>query len=106
MSSDIDVRICLQNEVVRKIGAVTRDETRLTGEFLWADGDQAALERVMAARSTGENFPVAVRLLPARQRRQLMAVYGFARVTDDIGDQAPPAERLRLAWTAVSRSSR
>ena len=75
---------------------MTRDDTRLTGEFLWADGDQAALGRAMAARSAGENFPVAVRLLPARQRRQLMAVYGFARVTDDIGDQAPPADRLRL----------
>jgi squalene synthase HpnC len=50
----------------------------------------------MAARATGENFPVALRLLPARHRRHLMAVYGFARTVDDIGDKAPLAERARL----------
>jgi len=50
----------------------------------------------MAARSTGENFPVALRLLPARHRQHLMAVYGFARTADDIGDKAPAAERTRL----------
>lgn len=49
-----------------------------------------------AARSSGENFPVALRLLRARQREHLMAVYGFARTADDIGDRAPPGERLRL----------
>jgi squalene synthase HpnC len=56
----------------------------------------AGLAAAMASRSTGENFPVALRLLPARHRRHLMAVYGFARMTDDIGDQAPVADRLRL----------
>jgi squalene synthase HpnC len=50
----------------------------------------------MAARSAGENFPVALRLLPARHRQHLMAVYGFARTADDIGDSAPVAERARL----------
>src|SRR6202035_1564437 len=40
--------------------------------------------------------PVALRLLPARYRRHLTAVYGFARSADDIGDEAPPAERLAL----------
>jgi squalene synthase HpnC len=50
----------------------------------------------MAARSAGENFPVALRLLPARHRQHLMAVYGFARTVDDIGDRAPVAERARL----------
>ena len=50
----------------------------------------------MAARATGENFPVAMRLLPARHRAHLMAVYGFARTVDDIGDKAPVAERPRL----------
>ncbi|MEV5751602.1 squalene synthase HpnC [Actinoallomurus sp. NPDC052308] len=43
-----------------------------------------------------ENFPVASRLLPRGYRRHLMAVYGFARFIDDIGDEAPPADRLRL----------
>ena len=49
-----------------------------------------------AGRAAGENFPVALRLLPTSRRRYLMAVYGFARTVDDIGDQAPPDQRLRL----------
>ena len=35
-------------------------------------------------------------MLPAGPRRHLMAVYGYARITDDIGDEAPPADRPRL----------
>jgi squalene synthase HpnC len=49
-----------------------------------------------AGRASGENFPVALRLLPSRPRQHLMAVYGFARTTDDIGDRAPAEQRLRL----------
>ena len=48
------------------------------------------------ARASGENFPVALRLLPTSRRQYLMAVYGFARTTDDIGDRAPPEQRIRL----------
>jgi squalene synthase HpnC len=48
------------------------------------------------AKATGENFPVALRLLPARHRRHLSAVYGFARSADDMGDEAPPGQRLAL----------
>jgi squalene synthase HpnC len=43
-----------------------------------------------AAQAPAENFPVALRLLPARYRRHLMAVYTFARTVDDIGDEALP----------------
>jgi squalene synthase HpnC len=39
-------------------------------------------------QATGENFPVASRLLPRRQRDHLMAIYGFARLVDEIGDEA------------------
>lgn len=49
-----------------------------------------------ADRAAGENFPVALRLLPARYRRHLMAVYRFARTVDDFGDEAPPDQRLNL----------
>jgi squalene synthase HpnC len=49
-----------------------------------------------AARASGENFPVALRLLPTRRRTYLMAVYGFARTTDDIGDRAPREQRSGL----------
>src|SRR5438309_8695433 len=43
------------------------------------------------AKAVDENFPVALRLLPARYRQPLTAVYGFARSADDMGDEAPPA---------------
>ena len=49
-----------------------------------------------AAKASAENFPVAMRILPARYRRHLMALYGFARLTDDIGDEVTPEARLRL----------
>ena len=39
-------------------------------------------------RAAGENFPVASRLLARRQRDHLLAIYGFARLVDDIGDEA------------------
>ncbi len=34
-----------------------------------------------------ENFPVAMWLLGPRLRRHLMAIYGFARLVDDVGDE-------------------
>ncbi|MQA73483.1 MAG: squalene synthase HpnC [Solirubrobacterales bacterium] len=39
-------------------------------------------------RAAGENFPVASRLLPRRQRDHLLAIYGFARLVDEAGDEA------------------
>jgi squalene synthase HpnC len=42
------------------------------------------------ANAPGENFPVALRLLPARHRRHLTNLYFFARLTDDLGDEARP----------------
>jgi squalene synthase HpnC len=48
------------------------------------------------AKAANENFPVALRLLPRRYRQHLAAVYAFARSADDMGDEAPPEERLRL----------
>jgi squalene synthase HpnC len=50
----------------------------------------------VAAKAAHENFPVALRLLPRTYRQHLMAVYVFARTADDLGDQAPAAERLAL----------
>jgi squalene synthase HpnC len=45
-----------------------------------------------------ENFPVASRLLPAGVRSHLMAVYGFARLADDIGDEAEGDRLAMLDW--------
>jgi squalene synthase HpnC len=51
---------------------------------------------VLADKAATENFPVALRLLPRTYRGRLMAVYNFARTVDDIGDEAPPNQRLQL----------
>ena len=48
---------------------------------------QTRAEEVVA-NASGENFPVALRLLPARHRRHLTNLYFFARLTDDLGDEA------------------
>ncbi len=42
----------------------------------------------VVANASGENFPVALRVLPSVHRRHLTALYGFARLTDDLGDEA------------------
>jgi squalene synthase HpnC len=49
----------------------------------------------IASRQAGENFPVALKLLPRDARRHLQAIYGYARFVDDLGDEAP-GDRLRL----------
>jgi squalene synthase HpnC len=56
-----------------------------------------ALEAVLA-KAASENFPVAAGVLPSALRADLMAIYGYARFVDDIGDEttATPAERLEL----------
>jgi len=51
---------------------------------------QTRAEEVVA-NASGENFPVALRLLPARHRRHLTNLYFFARLTDDLGDEARDA---------------
>jgi 15-cis-phytoene synthase len=47
------------------------------------------------ARARGENFPVASFLAPAWARPHLRAIYGFARLVDTLGDEAP-GDRLAL----------
>ncbi len=48
----------------------------------------------------GENFPVAMRILPARLRTDLLAVYRYARYVDDLGDTAPGDRAEQLADVA------
>lgn len=59
-------------------------------------GDAQALAELVAARAPGENFPVALRVLPRREREPLTALYAFARFTDNVGDEADPRDRTRL----------
>jgi len=54
-------------------------------------------ERVMA-RAGGENFPVAGLLAGRRRSEHLLAIYGFARLVDDTGDEADGDRGALLAW--------
>jgi squalene synthase HpnC len=58
--------------------------------------DAPTAEAVMARAAT-ENFSVASRVLPRRSRAHLLAVYGFARLVDELGDAAGPSPAERLA---------
>jgi squalene synthase HpnC len=64
------------------------------------DAAYATCERL--AGEHYENFPVASRVLPARLRPHVAAVYAFARIADDFADEGtiPADERLRRldAW--------
>lgn len=71
-------------------------------------GDMTAGGAVGAVdvRAGGENFPVALRVLPERHRRHLRAVYGYARMVDELGDSYPGdrvavLERVRGEVAAV-----
>ncbi|MFI8090081.1 squalene synthase HpnC [Streptomyces sp. NPDC086080] len=56
------------------------------------------VERATLDKAAAENFPVAPFFLPRSWRDDLMAVYGFARLVDDIGDGdlAPGGADARL----------
>jgi squalene synthase HpnC len=56
-------------------------ETRLL------EAPELAAERI-DARAAGENFPVVSLLAPRWARLHLRAVYGFARLVDNLGDEA------------------
>jgi squalene synthase HpnC len=77
---------CLENNGVtgesRSTGSAERTSVR---EHVRPS--QTHAEEVVA-NASGENFPVALRLLPARHRRHLTNLYFFARLTDDLGDEA------------------
>ncbi|MFG3322219.1 squalene synthase HpnC [Streptomyces sp. NPDC048171] len=63
-------------------------------------------ERGTLAKAAGENFPVAPFFLPRDWRTDLMAVYGFARLVDDIGDGdlAPGGADARLLGVPGDRA--
>ncbi len=73
--------------------APTRERAAPTREpaaaALRASGAALPEAAPLLARARGENFPVASRWLPAAERRHLMAIYGFARLADELGDEAP-----------------
>jgi squalene synthase HpnC len=59
---------------------------------------QAPTREAVMAQSGSENFPVASYLLGRRQRTHLLAIYGFARLVDDLGDEAAGDRLALLGW--------
>ncbi len=60
--------------------------------------EQFADTDAIMARSGGENFPVALRPLPRRLRHHLGAIYGYARLVDNLGDEYPGDRSAALDW--------
>jgi squalene synthase HpnC len=58
------------------------------------EAPELAAERI-DARASGENFPVVSVLAPRWARPHLRAVYGFARLVDNLGDEAA-GDRIAL----------
>ena len=56
-----------------------------------------AAEQILA-KAARENFPVALGFLPPTERRRLEAVYGFARLVDDVGDLFEGDRTGMLDW--------
>jgi squalene synthase HpnC len=54
--------------------------------------------QIQVRLAEAENFPVASRLLPRHEREHLMALYGFARLADDIGDESDGDRLVELDW--------
>ncbi|MDQ3893573.1 MAG: squalene synthase HpnC [Actinomycetota bacterium] len=53
-----------------------------------AERPLAPSSHAVLAKAGRENFPVALLVLSRSTRRHLLAVYGFARLVDDAGDEA------------------
>jgi squalene synthase HpnC len=71
--------------------------------------DRAYAACLRIAHDHYENFPVASRLVPARLRPHIAAVYAFARTADDIADEPGRSKAERLAildeWSARLRTA-
>jgi squalene synthase HpnC len=59
---------------------------------------QAPSARTVMEQESGENFPVAMRVLSRMRRRRLLAVYGFARLADELGDELAGDRLAALDW--------
>jgi squalene synthase HpnC len=54
--------------------------------------------RAVMQQTAGENFPVAMRVLSRVHRHRLLAVYGFARLADELGDELVGDRVAALDW--------
>lgn len=65
------------------------------------DAQAATQSRAVLDKAAKENFPVAPFFLPRAWRQDLMAVYGYARLVDDIGDGDLPPGRDDARWLGL-----
>ncbi len=70
-----------------------------------ATTEAADLERATLDKAASENFPWPPSSLPRAWRDDLMAVYGFARLVDDIGDGNLAPGRLDARLLGVSAAA-
>jgi squalene synthase HpnC len=77
------------------MGSVRAGSGGSSAEAGWTDRVGGRSDGYLRRRENTENFPVALRVLPADVRPHLEAVYDVARVIDDLGDEAP-GDRVEL----------
>ncbi len=80
-----------------RVGAAAARARRGAGANAPPPAGVPALAAVMQ-RAGGENFPVASLALPGDLRRHLRHIYGFARLTDQLGDYAHGDRLALLDW--------
>jgi squalene synthase HpnC len=78
--------------------AAAASPARATPPLPDAEGGRAPAAASVMARVGGENFPVASIVLPRRVRAHLLALYGFARLVDELGDEAQGERLAGLDW--------
>ena len=61
-------------------------------------GAQIPSAGAVMGQADAENFPVAMRALSREHRRWLLAVYGFARLADELGDELAGDRLAALDW--------
>jgi squalene synthase HpnC len=71
--------------------------TTVTGRLGAAESELPG-EGAVLARAGGENFSVASVLLGRRTRDHLLAIYGFARLVDQLGDDVEGDRLAQLDW--------
>lgn len=59
--------------------------------------DESLSAEAIRARADGENFPVAMRGIPGSLRRDLLALYDYARLIDQVGDEVSGDRMAMLA---------
>ena len=79
-------------------GAITVEERTDVAGGAISLPENAPGDASVIAQAATENFPVASRILPRAQRDHVRAIYGFARLVDDAGDESPGDRLALLAW--------